>query len=261
VDEGDVCAGVGVHRAVGVAQATSLDHLLDLGQRLGEGRGGPGTRLTGDDLVEGLRAADAISEVLDPHEVRPLGGTRLSDRDVTGVLELGDERHELVPGGGHLDADLLEGRLGVVEEDGLGVVVGQGVDLAVDLADLQQGRNDAGLGVRRRAGDVDDLVVGDVVSQRAARPVVQQGRGVAGADGGADLLLVGVVGEPLGGELGVRMGLVPAVEGVTEGLLGATGEHPRRRAASSSTARLRAAAGREGGGHARSKETGAGLTT
>src|SRR5699024_10099850 len=81
-------------------------------------------------------------------------------------------------------------------------------------------------------------------------PVEHQGRSVAGADRGADLLLVGVVGEELHGEGIVGMVLVPGVEGGLVRVLLRAGQRPdgqARRGAGTTGGLLPASAGAEPG--------------
>src|SRR5699024_8638979 len=117
-------------------------------------------------------------------------------------------------------------------------------------------------------GQVHHRLVGDVVGQGAAGPVEDQGGGVAGADRGADLLLVRVVGEELDGEGGVRVGLVPGIEGGLVGVLLRAGQRrdgEARRGARATGGLLAAAAGAEGGeggdrqGEARERRSASGL--
>ena len=139
-------------------------------------------------------------------------------------------RSSQVFGGG--GADLGEDVLVVVEHHRLHRIVGQGVGLAVDLP-VEQHRREEPAGQAGRfhlAGQVDDLLGGDVGLEGAAAPVVDQGGRLAGADGGADLLLVGVVGEELSVDLGAGVGRVPAGERGAEGCLVTAGQGPRRRA-------------------------------
>src|SRR5699024_12513728 len=98
------------------------------------------------------------------------------------------------------------------------------------------------------AGQVHYGVAGHVVGQGAAGPGEHQGGGVAGADRGADLLLVGVVGEELHGERVVGVVLVPGVEGGLVGVLLRAGERPdgqARRGAGATGGLLPASAGAE----------------
>src|SRR5699024_7264083 len=149
----------------------------------------------------------AVGEVLDVHQLRPHARAGQGDRGDPGRGEGRHGVHQLVPGGGRGDRVLLEQRGAVVEDHRLGVVVGHAVLRAVDLTDLADGFDGAREHVVDLAGQVHHRLVGDVVGQGAAGPVEDQGGGVAGADRGADLLLVRVVGEELDGEGGVRVGL------------------------------------------------------
>src|SRR5690625_5980000 len=102
--------------------------------------------------------------------------------------------------GGRGDRVLLEQGGVVVQDHRLGVVVGHAVLGAVDLADSADRLDGAREDVDDLAGQVHYGVAGHVVGQGASGPVEHQGGGVAGADRGADLLLVGGVGEELHGE-------------------------------------------------------------
>src|SRR5699024_7650849 len=101
----------------------------------------------------------------------------------------------------------------VVQDHRLGVVVAHAVLGAVDLADSTDRLDGAREDVVDLAGQVHYGVVGHVVGQGASGPVVHQGGGVAGADRGADLLVVGVGGAGRHCEGVVGVVLVARVEG------------------------------------------------
>jgi hypothetical protein len=227
VHQRGVGALVGGDRGERVAEPAGVDQLLDLRQRLEDGRVGPGVRLAVEHRLEDLGAADAIGEVLDPHELGPNALPGQRERDDAGVAERRDGVEGLLPGGRHLDAGLREDVLVVVQDDRLDVVHRDRVGGAVDDAVLGDRRHDAADELFRLGGDVVDLVVGDVVGERAAGPVHDQRRRLARAHRRADLLLEGVVLELLDRDRLVGVALVPALERGGRDRPAAAGEDPR----------------------------------
>src|SRR5690606_16119535 len=148
------------------------------------------------------------------------------DRDDVVGLERLDGLQELVPGGRLLGPGRFEHVVVVVHDDGLGLVVRDGVDLVVDHAGGGHGGQDAVDEGRGVLGEVHDRVVRDVLGQGGAGPTEDEGGRVAGADRGADLLLVGVVREVLGGELVDGVGFVHVSDGGGHGLFVASGQSP-----------------------------------
>ena len=130
-------------------------------------------------LLEDPFAADAVGEVLDVHQLGPHALTGQGDRGDVRRDEGLHGGHQLGPGGGRGDAVLLEELGAVVQDHRLGVVVRDAVLLPVDLADLRDRLDRVREDVVDLAGEVHDRFVADVVLQRAAGPVEDQGRRIA----------------------------------------------------------------------------------
>ena len=176
------------------------------------------------------------------------------------VVELRDQRHDVVPRGGGLRADLLEDGLVVVEHDGLHRLARHRVDLAVDGGRAEGGREelvlDVGVLVEPR-GEVLDLAGVDVGLEPATAPAPDDRGGLAGADGRLDLRLVGVVLERRLGDLGARVGGVEAVDGtLADALTGLAGEVPVGGAGACRACAARGGAAARSGAAARGEGTG-----
>lgn len=105
---------------------------------------------------------------------------------------------------------------------------------------------DGGVEIGRQ---VNDVLVGPVVGDRRTTPAQHQRRRVAGADGGADLLFVGIVGEGFVLDLRIRIGFVPILEGLLDAGPSAVGQGPYggvRAGGLGRTASWLCAAGRDG---------------
>ena len=156
---------------------------------------------------------------------------------------------------GGCGADLVEHLLVPEQHDRRHGLDRHRVELAVDRRRPERGREDAVSLISgfcaKKAGHVVDLARVDVALQAAAAPAPDQGRALAGADGGLDLLLVGVVGEQRLVDRRLRVRLVePRDRVLADVLLRLAGQRPVRRDA------LAASAAATGAGLARRSAAG-----